>query len=421
MINIKEIMNIFKLKDLGYSISSIAREVGKDRKTIRKYLKKGKIEIPKFKERKKKGSKLDKYMEAIKNLLNMGETRNETVSAVVIYDKIKKMGYEGSLSLLRKMISKEKDLIIMRLKPIINTLAGEQSQVDWGEKYLVDENGKKHKVYIFCMVLSYSRMRFVKFYPKANRYYFLLGHIEAFSFFKGVPKSILYDQSKCAVDKPGFKKVTLNKKFDEFAIHYGFYPGFCKPYRPRTKGKVENMVKYVKNNFLVLRNFINYEILNDEGREWINDKNNSIHSSLNKIPLEVFNSEEKDKLNPLPEGKYEIYELETRKVLDTATISFGNTYYSVPVSYIGKHVTCKLYYDKKVLYIYHQDKFLCKHNITKDKQKYVIKEKHRKEVFDYWRNDLKTFYILPKMKKSKVIDNNINRPLSYYEEGEKDG
>ncbi|HRT03805.1 MAG TPA: hypothetical protein P5513_07690 [Candidatus Diapherotrites archaeon] len=53
MINIIKIMNIFKLKDLGYSISSIAREVVKDRKTIRKYLKKGKIEIPRYKDRKK--------------------------------------------------------------------------------------------------------------------------------------------------------------------------------------------------------------------------------------------------------------------------------------------------------------------------------------------------------------------------------
>lgn len=139
------------------------------------------------KTRRKKRSKLEPFKEIIKGYLKKGEEQNVFITAVFMYKKIKAEGYTGSVSLLRKHLRKEKQQLISILKPVIQSLPGEQAQVDWGEKYLETEWGARKKVYIFCITLSYSRVRFIRFYPKANRYYFLLGHKEAFAYFGGVP------------------------------------------------------------------------------------------------------------------------------------------------------------------------------------------------------------------------------------------
>jgi len=213
----EDFVDFFKLKKEGFSISKIADMTGHDRKTVRKYLSRGLGSPPVSKHRNNRGSKLDQFKEEISELQNTGYEYHENLSAVFIYEKIKKLGYSGSLSLLRKYLQINEINPARDIVPIIDTEYGEQAQVDWAEKSLVTTDGKRKKVFIFCMILGKSRVRFSAIYPKANRYYFLLGHVEAFRYFGGIPKELLYDNTKCIINKHDYKEPILNKKFLDFA------------------------------------------------------------------------------------------------------------------------------------------------------------------------------------------------------------
>ena len=256
MIKLEEFMDIFRLKETGYSISGISRITGKDRKTIRKYLSRAKSQIPTMAKRVSKESKLNPYKPYILSLLK--ESEKEFPPCTVIYEQIVKRGYSGSLSLVQKWFKEYRTERFPKVVIRYETRPGQQAQVDWGEKKIKDKiTGLVRKVYIFCMTLSYSRMRFTHFTPRADMYHFLLCHKLAFEYFGGVPEEILYDQSRCVVLKPGIKDVSINSRFLDFAHHYNFRPRLCRIYRPQTKGKVENSIKYVKKNFSDLLPLVN--------------------------------------------------------------------------------------------------------------------------------------------------------------------
>jgi transposase len=406
-------MDIFKLKEEGHSISSISRITGKDRKTIRKYLKQGKSHPPAAKARARRKSKLEEYENDILSYLERPE--GDWPPATAIYEELVKKGYGGSLSLLQKWITRFKKRHFPKVVIRYETEPGRQAQVDWGEKKITDKKtGITKKVYIFCMTLSWSRNRFVYFCPKADMYYFLLAHKKAFAYFGGVPKEVLYDQNRCVVLKPGIKDARYNNKFMDFARHYGFYPRLCRPYRPQTKGKVENLVLYVKNNFLTMQDTNNFNILNSNGRRWLKKINNKVHSTTGKIPFLNLSKENLSDINEIAD--YEIYYLETRKVFNDSTFSFYSQRYSVPPIYIGRMVSLKYRPFNLRLDVYYKEELITQHRMDSG-ERYVIKRGHRHSIWKVWRNDKKLFYVQASLdagqaKKAKIE----NHPLSVYEE-----
>jgi transposase len=417
LIKMEEFMDIFNLKKQGLSISAIAREMQLDRKTVRKYLKQGPSKPPTRPSSRKRSSLLDPYKDEIKLLLQRASEENgEFLSAVFIHRHISRNGFSGSVSLVRKYLHKTQSNPFSKLIPIFETIPGQQAQVDWGEKLIPSETGGKKKVYMFCMTLSHSGIRFVTFFPKANRYYFLLGHIRSFHYFHGVPETVLYDQTRCAIDKPGFGKVKWNDTFYEFARYYGFQPKACLPYRAQTKGKVENLVKYTKKNFLPLKRFISFDVLNAEARRWLAEVNKQVHSRTGMVPFDMLYEEEISKLQPMPRKDYEIYELETRKVYLTSTISFKSKRYSVPPSLLGKQVTIKYRPEKQVFQVFYRDLHICTHELSYRKGKYVILKEHQEEISRIMRESFK----LMKRRKHTGCDSDpfegIKRSLSVYEE-----
>lgn len=419
MVNMEEFVDIFKLKKQGYTTSQIAELTGRDRKTITKYLQNGMKNFPRYTPRgERRPVILAPYMSIIDSLVRQGEEVGEQVSAVVVYERLHAKGYRGSVSTVRKHLQNKKRALAAIIKPVIVTQPGEQAQVDWGEKWLLTGEGKRVKVFLFCMTLGHSRMRFVRFYPRANRMNFLLGHQEAFVCFGGVPRNILYDQTKCAIDVPGFRKVTWNRQFSEFSLHYGFFPTFCRPYRPQTKGKVENLVKYVKRNMLPLYRFDGMAKLNEDAAAWCRKVNGLVHGTTNRIPTAVWEEEEKTAMNPRPDTPFHLYEIETRKVLPSSVVSFRSKYYSVPPQYIGKRVTVKTKPECPRFVICWNEEEIASHVITTAGGKYVISEEHKKQVWDVWRNDQPTFYRRQRMKRSKMDSDGMKQTRSplYYEQ-----
>lgn len=400
-------MEIFKLKEQGLTISAISRETSLDRKTVRKYLQHGKSCPPRSKKRTKRVSKLKAHENDILNYL--GKPESEWPPATVIYEQLVKKGYDGSLSLLQKWIKQFKATYFPKIVLHYETAPGKQAQVDWGEKKITDKkSGITKKVYIFCMTLSWSRNRFVYFFPKADMYHFLLGHKKAFSYFGGVAQEILYDQNRCVVLKPGIKDVTYNHKFMDFARHYGFYPRLCRPYRPQTKGKVENLVGYVKKNLLTIQEINNFNMLNQRGAAWLKKVNGKVHSSTGKIPALQLSLEKLRAFSSIQD--YEIYYLETRKVFNDSTFSFYSQRYSVPPLYMGKMVSLKYRPNCDRLDVYFNHTLITQHRLDSC-ERYVIKRGHRYGIWKVWHQDKKLFY-----QKAAREHKENNHALSVYEE-----
>lgn len=354
-----------------------------------------------MKKRKARQSKLASFRDDIISLLDRHE--QEYIPATVIYEKLVEKGYDGSLSLLQKWIRKYRRSRLPKAVIRYETPPGQQAQVDWGEKRIKDSP----TVYIFCMILSYSRMRFVHFFPKADMYSFLLGHKLAFSYFGGTPGEILYDQNRCVVKKPGFVDVVFNEKLLDFARHYGFIPRVCRPYRAQTKGKVENTVKYVKQNFLSIQPRYQINILNQRKRAWLEKVNHRVHSTTREIPLRRLCKEELRLIDTLPD--YNLFYLETRKVFNDSTFSFHSQRFSVPPIYVGKYVTIKYRPERHRINVYFQEKPITQHH-TDTKDAYVIKRAHRWSIWRLWREEKHLFY-----QKAKQQVKATNHPLAIYE------
>lgn len=209
---------------------------------------------------------------------------------------------------------------------------GEYAQVDFGEYFMKRSGDGRLKVYFFVMVLSRSRYKYVYFsttpFNTASTVY---AHELAFEYYGGRPKKLLYDQDKVLLHDENLGDLILTKGFRTFVDQQHFGPVFCRKSDPESKGKVENVVKYVKYNFLRGREFTDIEKLNEECLSWLERTGNgSMHYGIYRIPSEVF-AEEKAYLQPYygtPQPpKQEMKEYCVRK---DNTISYHCCFYTVP-------------------------------------------------------------------------------------------
>ena len=180
-----------------------------------------------------------------------------------------------------------------RTTPRKETLPGEEAQVDFGQYKMKDMYGRIVRVYFFCMVLSYSRMRFVYFQNQPfTTETAINAHEYAFRYFGGRTKSIMYDQDRVFVISENFGNVIFVPEFEEYVKETGFSVVLCRPRDPQTKGKVEAMVGAIKYSFLEGRVYTGFDSLNSAALAWCdNILNNRIHAVTKKIPREVFREE----------------------------------------------------------------------------------------------------------------------------------
>jgi transposase len=231
-------MKIKEMYESGIAISDIARRTGHDRKTIRKMI--HSAETPKYK-RDDRPSLFDPYKSYIQERLAQG-----VLNATKIYDEIKMKGYQGKHSILRDYIHPFRPIAESRFTERFETSPGEQAQCDWGSFNYILDGKVQRKLYCFIMVLSYSRMMYIEFTTQMDEGTLLRCHINSFQYFGGVPAKILYDNQKTVVTNRDSEGHPIwNERFLSFAKHYNVTPKLCHPYRPRTKGKVERLVRYI--------------------------------------------------------------------------------------------------------------------------------------------------------------------------------
>jgi hypothetical protein len=213
------------------------------------------------------------------------------------------------------------------------TAPGEQAQVDLArfEVEFTDEPGVKRIVWLFSLVLGYSRLIWGRFVVHQDMQSVLRCHIAALEAIGGAPREILYDRMKTAVigeDPDGL--VIYNRALLDLARHYGFQPRACRPYRAKTKGKVERPFRYIREDFFLGASYRNLDDLNAQLRHWLDTvANPRVHATTQRVVNEVF-AEEKPALKPLPLAPYRAVLKLERRVSHEGMVSVGGNLYSVP-------------------------------------------------------------------------------------------
>lgn len=336
MIGVEMFITMKTLWEKYRNKSTIAELTGHDWKTVSKMVKL--IEAGcKYPDRKPHPRILDLHRERIIEWFE-----KEGLNATKIFERLLQEGVKVGYTTVRDYLAgiKKRDDIFVR----IQTLPGEEAQVDFGYVGLtVDNNCKKRKTWVFNMRLSYSRLDYYQKVYDQRVETFIQCHEGAFRYFGGVPEYVRIDNLKAAILEANFYEPVYQGLYSSFAAYYGFKPIPCRIRRPNDKGKVESGIKYVKYNFFLGRRFRNGDDLDIQLRYWLdNICNKRVHGTIRKVPQEVFKSEEKLKLRPLaPEG-FRMPSVGHRKVYHDCHVFIDYSYYSVPFEYVGEVVDIEM-------------------------------------------------------------------------------
>ena len=321
-------MDILILHKQGDSIRQIARKTGHSRNTVRSILREG---APRSFHTPPRPSKLDPFKDYLqKRFEEFG------LSGVRLSQEIRKMGFPGSVRIVCRFLSGLRSKVPSELTTRFETPPGEQAQADWAEagRYQLAD-GSSARIFLFVMVLGFCRALYIEFTRSMRLESLIRCHQNAFAYFGGWPERILYDNMRQVIVRPGL----INPRFRDFAHYHGFEPRAHRPYRPRTKGKVERMVGYVKDNFLAARTFHSLEDLNAQGRAWLDTVANlRIHATTGARPVDLL-EQERVHLTPLSAiAPYQIVHSVHRTVDAEALVRFDNVRYSVPALHAGQRV-----------------------------------------------------------------------------------
>jgi len=335
------------LKRQGLKKKKVAMLLGLDRKTVRKYWARGKWEV---KKRVKRGWKLEPYREYL-----LKRVPDTDYSAAVCFLDLKRLGYTGCYETVKEFVRplREERRRLEEATIRFETGPGKQAQVDWGSTR-IELSGNPMRIRLFAMVLGFSRRIYVRAELDEKLPAFLSSHEQAFEWFGGLTETVLYDNPKTVCLHRDFegKTVNWNPQFLDFARYWGYTPKLCKPYRARTKGKVESGIKYVKRNFFALygRSFSSLEELNRKLETWsLEIADQRIHGTTHEKPSVRFEGE---RLLPL-EGKspYRIETAITRTIPSDALVVYKTNRYSVPWPLVGKEAVLKESGERLKIYV----------------------------------------------------------------------
>ena len=329
---------IHRLKREGFSDTWIARHLVLNRRTVKKYLHMSEEEYLSFKD---SGQPRKKLLAPYEEFVRVRLEECPDASAAQVHDWLKEH-FEDLIGVNEKTVFNF--VLTVRNKYNIPKLFhyrdfgkieelpyGKQAQVDFGEYHMTSEEGTRKKVYFFAMVLSTSRQKYVVYRdsPFTTRAV-IDAHEQCFIFFKGLPEQIVYDQDKLMLVSENHGDLLLTDEFRSYVSYQGFSLHFCRKADPQSKGKVENVIRYIKYNFLRGRKYINTPLLNQQSGQWLSRTGNAkMHAATRKIPQEEW-EQERAFLKPL-EGIYPSEQgHQWYSVRKDNTIAYKGSFYCLP-------------------------------------------------------------------------------------------
>lgn len=290
--------------DQGVPITALAAQFGISRRTIHYWISSGQLtrdleaEEVRYKARPPKPCKLDPF----KPLIHARLEAFPALTGVRLFQEVKAAGYAGGITRLRDYVTRIRPRPVEEPGVRFETEPGQQAQVDfarfqfpWGVRYAL------------LVVLGYSRLLWLGFSERQDMRALIGGLEAAFHGFGGVPRELLFDQMRSVISRDlrlAGGRLVENAEFLRFARHWGFTPRACRPYRAKTKGKVERPIRYLRESFVHGRDFLGDADLEEQAQRWLEETANvRLHRTTGERPTERF-LQEKAALLPLAERPY---------------------------------------------------------------------------------------------------------------------
>lgn len=353
-LKVNQRQNILLLYQQGWSKRRIARELGVDRVTVRKYLADA---PPKSPTNPHTGSTAEPASNSPANphtgsashpgpasaceprRAQIQQALERGLSVQRIYqDLVLEHQFAGSYYAVRRFVAR----LAARLELPFRRMEcdpGQELQVDFGLGAWVIEEGKRRRPHLFRGVLSCSRKGYSEVVWRQTTESFIRCLENSFRHYGGVPATVVIDNLKAGVLRADWFDPELNPKLEEFARHYGvvFLP--TKPAMPRHKGKIESGVKYAQNNAVAGRTFRSLAEQNLFLAEWERTvADTRIHGTTRQQVGRFFAGVEQPALRPLPASLFPVFEEAQRTVHRDGYLEFRRAYYSVPPEYVGRLV-----------------------------------------------------------------------------------
>ena len=376
-----------RLQREGLSYPSIATALAMNRRTVVKYAAMSEGEYESFLEKKDSRVKLLSPFESfVKDRLKA----HPAASAAQVHDWLKehhkdfsevsaKTVYNFVMAIRQKyaipLEAAGREYFVVEELPY-----GLQAQADFGQYIMRNADEKRKKVHFFVMMLSRSRMKFVRFSAiPFTSVTAIDAHEAAFKFFCGKTKEVVYDQDRLFLVDEQLGDLMLTQAFKTYVFEQSFNLHFCRKADPQSKGKVENVVKFVKNNFLYGRAYYDIETLQTQALQWLQRTGNGMpHTTIRKIPAQEWIIE-KEHLLPwvsiciLPAYIMRFVRLDN-------TFSYQGNFYSLPQGTFKKDAQVMLWLKGDELHIHNEQRtFLCKHPVAQSKGNKIINTDHKRD------------------------------------------
>ena len=390
---------IHDLKKQGLSHTAIARQLGISRRTVARRLKQ-ELAVPVYGPRPPKPRLIEPFEAYLRDRVQSWPD----LSARRLFREIKERGYQGGYSMVTAFLREVRPPAVQLYERRYETLPGKQAQVDFAyfEVEFTDVPGTKQVVWLFTMVLGFSRHLWGRFCPNQKLASVLRCHIDAFADFGGVPQEILYDRMKTVVigaDADG--AAIYNPSLIALASHYAYQPRACRPYRAKTKGKVERPYRYIRQDFFLARSFRNLDDLNRQFAKWLADQANvRRHAGTKRIVAEAFSEEQ---LQALPAMPYSAAIAVERRISRDGMVSVDGNLYSVPDS--TRRRTVEVQISPRDIRIFEAGTCIAQHPVLTGKNQARLDPSHRVAPPRQPTIEVAT-------KTSPIIS---NRPLAFYD------
>jgi len=373
MVRLGELMMILELHRQGVSVTAIARRTGQDLKTVRKYIERG-IEAPVYGPRSAgRPSKLVAYLDFLRDRV----TAFPDLSAARFTREIRELGYAGAYTAVKRSLAAIRPENGSKpYEVLFETPPGVKAQVDFAHFVVEfgDDPYTSRIVWLFSLLLGHSRFIFARYVMHQDLQTLLRCHIQAFADLGGVPIEILYDRMKTAVtgeDDAGH--IVYNRSLLALAQHYRFQPRASRPYRAKTKGKVERPFNYIRLDFFLGRRFRNLDDLNAQLIDRLDTVANArIHGTTQRVVAEAFAAEQPE-LQTLPEYRFDAVLKLERRVSYDGFVAIGGNYYSV---HDRTRRVVKVQQLPHLIRILDLGIFVAEHPILKGRRQYRIDRRH---------------------------------------------
>ena len=272
------------------------------------------------------------------------------------------------------------------------TEPGCQAQMDWADFKVLNGDGTSFFVYLFVLVLGFSRAMFACFVDHCSLQAFMDSHIATFHYLGGVPAEILYDNMRHVVITNKTGQRHFNPEIVDFATHYGFTPQACPPYSPWVKGKVERPIDYIRERFWRGYRFESIEKANADLYRWLDTVANQRVHGTHRQPVSQCWQQETPYLGSLPTGEYDTSLKVFRTVYRDCQVSYDTNRYILPHHVVGKRImlkikdaTIRFFYDDQLLATYKEAEG--KHQLVGDRLFYEqLKHDQEQRMRKYGRN-----------------------------------